>query len=663
MPRTFALPQHWAGDSARTGCIALDAACREDHGTTSMTARSSDTDTEAAAAPRGSSSYSGAPSSLGAQGGAARAFQGMAPETLESSSDAPGHLAADALSTLAELVSASTDAAAGKGQGFTGLARQLEQLEAQLHSLGRTGDAVAVKRAMGRIVAQLDDSAAVHAGREGPTAESSEGGPERVRDPAGSGRACGAEDASAPRSSVEQTGEGGAAREQSGAAGESVRGIGGEPLETDPSPPHDNDARIRDLTIRMAAVHRDALRRCASEAGGDRIRRADASLAEPSARKWPVPTLGPGAEGLGKPTAPSTEPPYATRSGSRGLLRRLEAKLETLVRKAEAETSSGAERHQIELLARRIESAELQLTKRLDAGFAAAAVETRAVEDMLRASLARWEAQGDLGGALARLERSVDSVRERLDRLEQHVVSRPRAENASHPGDARGTAALAVTSVAEDGVPGTGPRSARALDVIADPRPAIREPASPCSAQGETGRKAAADPTRDALARIAERLRTIEAHLSNTCAGFAGAPAAARTGSPVLPWFGGRTKYGHDTAKGRAACPEAAFARDDDKTRRADPDPGAGADVLIEPGSGFTPPLDAHAVQRGLDGDEGGSDRTDFIEAARRASRAAQGPIEPRPNEDAHMPRRARDILGAKARRFVQIVEDAIRRG
>lgn len=643
--------------------IGVDPLSPEGRGQADTAERGTETDAAAVAEPRGSSGESSGPGSVDVRDDAVREFAAVALETPENGLDVQGRRAADVLHALADLVSASTGPAAEKGQGFTGLARKLVELEARLQNLGRTNDAVAVKRAMGQIAAQLEGSALVRPGEASPVAEAGERRAEPGRDLVETGLAFQEVDVSNLPSSHEQTDERGATREQCDVSDEPIRETGRKQIETGRSSILEIDARIRDLTIHMAAAHRDALRSSALETGGGGIVPTATSLAGPSASKGPEVALGPGAEGA--PTArPLDEASSDTRSGLSRLLRRLETKLDTLAHKAEAEKSSAADRHQTDLLARRIESAELQLAKRLDAGFAAVAAEMRAVEDMLRASVARWEAQGDLGGALARLERSIDSVRERLDRLEKRVPSGAGAENKIDHDDDRATTALAVTSRTEADAPQTEPRAARAPDACGDLQSSAREPSIPCPARGESARTAApADPTRDAIARIAERLRYVEAHLSNKCAGFADVSAGAVAGSPTLPWFGGRKKHRRDTGNERTACPEAAFVHGD-MVPRADPDPGTDTDVLIEPGSGFTPPLDAHATRTsldpGLDSDEGGSDRTDFIEAARRATRAAQGIVEPPPIEEARVPRRARDVLGAEARRIAQIVKSAI---
>jgi hypothetical protein len=666
-------------ESSRTGNFALETVGHEDLPNAHEPARAPGTDTTAVLAPLVGSRDFRVTGSTRARGSAPQDVPGIAIEALEDGPEAQQHLAqqhlaqqhlaADVLNALSDLVSASTDATAEKGLSFTGLARSLEALEARLQNVGRLGDAVALKRAMGQIEAQFLGPATVDSGQAGPAAEARDCLPEPVLvtlEPASRDRACTAEGSTAPAPSVARSEVGGTSREQNGEAGESPLGIGREHLATGQPPSLEIDAHIRNLTLRMAAVHRDALRRGAAEAGAGRTCGAETCGPGPLASEHPVSSPCPGAEAVSDLAAPAFELSYETRAGLSALLRRLETKIDALARTSRAEPASAADRHQADLLARRIESTELQLTKRLDAGFAAAAIEMRAVEDMLRALAARCEAQGDLGGALGRLERSVDSIRERLDRIEEQIASTRPVEHAIDLGHGPGSGALAAPSGTEDQASRTGPRSARATDAIGDARHDAREPVITSRARDESGRRTRApiDAIAATITLIADRLRCVETHLSSTCSGFTGESARGDGRPPVLPWLRGRAKQRHDTRRGRAACSRATFGHNDDKTRDADPGQGGDPDTLIEPGSGFTPLLETHALRTtldpGLDGDEGSNGRTDFIEAARRAVRAAQGTVEPRLADEAHAAPRAQDGLGAKARRFARIVRNSI---
>ncbi len=668
-------------ESSRTGSIALEAVGHEDFRSAHVPAHAPDSDTTAVLAPPVGSSESREPRSTGEQDGAPRDVPGIAIEALEDGPVAQRHLtqrhlaqqhlAADVLTALSDLVSTRTDATAEKMSSFTGLARSLEALEARLQNVGGLGDAVALKRAMGQIEAQFQSPTTDDPGRARPAAEARDCKPEPepvlvAREPASRNRACSAEATTAPAPSVAGTEVSGTSYEQNGASGEAPRGSGREHPATGQPSGLEIDAHIRNLTLRMAAVHRDALRRGAAEAGGGKTYGAEAHGTGPLASEHPVSSPGLAAEAVSELAAPAFEASYETRAGLSALLRRLETKIDALARAAQAEPASAADRHQADLLARRIESAELQLTKRLDAGVAAAAIEMRAVEDMLRALAARCETQGDLGGALGRLERSVDSIRERLDRIEEQIASTLPVEHAIDLGHGPGSCERAAPSGAEAQAPRTGPRSARAPDAIGDGRHLAREPVITSRARDETGRDSGApiDAILAAITRIADRLRYIETHLSSTCPGFAGESAWGDGRSPILPRVRGREKQRPDPKKGCAACPPATFGHNDDETRGADPDEGGDPDILIEPGSGFTPLLETHVsgttLDSGLDGDEGCNDRTDFIEAARRSVRAAQGSVTSRPADEADATPRAQESLVAKARRLARIVRNSI---
>jgi hypothetical protein len=496
------------------------------------------------------------------------------------------------LAAVADLVSAGLNDTAESGPTFTGLARRLEELEARLRHAHGQDDSREVQGASGQAETGIEVAAAVETGTAKPGAAS-------AHSPDAQNDASEVPSADASR-----------AHDPHGRASK---------IEI--------DAAIRHLTMRMAAIHREALRRGGSDGGGGAATRSEA------ARERRGPSVETSAEASRGAGAPAIDLASETSAVLTTLLRRLEAKVDTLVGKAAAEASSAADRHQTDLLARRIESSELQLAKRLDAGFAAAAVETRVIEDMLRALAARSEAQGDLASALATLDHSVGAIRERLDRIEEQIASLTHAPRTVELGR-QATEHAAASSHPE------------------------RE-----TADRQVG--AALDAIRDALSGIAERLQLVETHLSAAYQGFSGTTPWRRAPLPVLPWSESKIEPGRrGTEKGHAEGHGSLFGHDSDKARRAGLDPSAETDVLIEPGSGFAPLLESfgpRAVHNpGLDNDEGGGGRTDFIEAARRAVRAAHGPLEPRPAEHAAAPPETRESLGAKARRLVHIVRCSI---
>lgn len=525
-----------------------------------------------------------------------------ASEMFDDASTAHRSRAADVLSAVADLISAGLNDTVEPGPTFAGLARRLEEFEARLkHARGRD-DSHEVEGASGRAETGIEASPALATGAEEPGVsahciEARNDAPEGPSDEASR-----AHDSRGSASRIEI------------------------------------DAAIRHLTLRMAAIHKEALRRGGSEASSGK---------EPSVGKEPSAAAHPEAAHEHRGSSVETRAEASYRAGASAvhmasettavlttLLRRLEAKVDSLVGKAAAEASSAADRHQTDLLARRIESSELQLAKRLDAGFAAAAVETRVIEDMLRALAARSDAQGDLATTLAKLDRSVGAIRERLHRIEEQIAALTHAT--------------------------------RTLEL--DPHYATEHGAGrlhPDPANADRKVDAALDAIRDALAGIAERLQLVETHLSAAPPGFSGAAPWRRAPLPVLPWSESRIDPARrGTEKGRAEGHGALFEHDGDNVRRAGLDPTADIDVLIEPGSGFAPllePLGPQAVpDPGLDNDEGGGGRTDFIEAARRAVRAAHGPLDPRPAERADAPLETRESLAAKTRRLLRILTGSI---
>lgn len=579
-PDTNRLPPN-RPESSRVKDVGLDATSREAHRKERVSARPSDAANTAVVAPLAD------PGSPCEPGFVSPDPRDTEIETFEDATAAQRNEAADVLAAVADLVSASIPEAVETGQSFSGLARKLEELEARLQHIGRTDDAVAVKRALDHIEAQLRD----------PTSGEA--------DPADPGQPAETRDFMAAVKIAREAA--GATPEHYGASVEPRLGTGRARHPASRPPGIEIDAAIRNLTIRMAAVHREALRRGAWKGTAP-------SPAVPSASEGLAPLLEIGA-GVGS-GAPKFQGSPETRAGLFGLLRRLEAKIDALVRKVEAEAASAADRHQADLLARRIESTELQLVKRIDAGFAAVAVETRVVEDMLRGLAARCDAQGDLGRTLATLEQSVGGIREHLDRLEERLPSPTPAPHAIELGRDLG---------AQSARPEAG------YD-----RRSAREHSVPDTARQGADRQAALDGIQDAIASIADRLCRIETHLSSARPGI------------------------REPGDG----PASTFEHADDKARRSrfGQDADTEADVLIEPGSGFTPPLEARSSQAtrdpGLDGDEGASDRTDFIEAARRAVRAAHRSREPRRAEPA--PPEPREGLGAKAWRLARSVRSSI---
>jgi hypothetical protein len=503
-------------------------------------------------------------------------------EAIEDASAAHRTRAADVLAAVADLVSAGLNDTVEPGSTFNGLARRLEELEARLVNARGQDDSLMPRAVSGQVETGIEAAAAVETG---------------AMEPGASAHGTAARNDVSGGPSVE------AGRDHEPHGGASKIEI---------------DAAIRQLTIRMAAIHREALRRGGSEAARERRGPSVATSAEVS-------------QGAG---APAVDRASETSAALTTHLRRLEAKVDALVGKAAAEASSAADRHQTDLLARRIESSELQLAKRLDAGLAAAAVETRVIENMLRALAARSEAQGDLAGAVAALDRSVGAISERLDRIEAQITSLAHAPRTVDLGPNHATEHAATRSHLE------------------------RE-----TADRQVG--AALDAIRDALSGIAERLQLVETHLSAAHQGFSAAFPWRRAPAAVLPWCESKlAPGGRGTETGHAEGHGSLFGHDSDKAHRAGPDPNADADILIEPRSGFAPllePFSPGAVRNPrLDHDEGGGGRTDFIEAARRAVRAAQVPLEPRPAEPAGGPPEIRESLGAKARRLARIVRCSI---
>ncbi len=621
-PDTNRLPSN-RPESQRAKDVGLDMSSREAHREGPRSARSADCGNPAAPGPLASPRFPRAPSCEPAD------FSDTASAPLDDVSATQRNEAADVLAAVADLISAAAPEAAEPGKTFAGLARKLEELETRLQHIGRTDDAVAVKRALDQMEAHLRHPDSVETGASDPDQ------PTATSD-------------FLPASPVGIQARG-TPSEPDAAGGGTSPGIGRARHPAIRPQEIEIDAAIRDLTIRMAAVHREALRRGAWTARGGESHGTVQRIPVEFAGDALQPGLEIGAgDGSGAPTVQDSTllDPWEPGAGLAGLLRRLELKVDALSRKADAGPAA-ADRHQADLLARRIESTELQLAKRLDVGFAASAVEARVLEDMLRALAARCDAQGDLGRTLATIEQSAGAIRDHLDRLEERLASplpAPHAGEAGHDSSASGT---------EDAGRQPGPGSIE----LSLPPPAREE------ADSKVG--AALDAIRDAVANMAERLRIIETQLSNAPRGSAGPSSWEREPSPALFWSEARAKLdGHDAEKSHAASPGSAFAPNDGKACYVASNPDTATDVPIEPGSGFTPPLesqDTHATRGpGLDGDEGGGGRTDFIEAACRAARAGQSAREPRPAEHAPAPPEPREGLGAKARRLAQAVRRSI---
>jgi hypothetical protein len=641
-------------DSSRAKNDGLDAIPREGHRKGRASARPPDADT-GFAAPPGGSVFPRDP------GFEAPDVRDAAIATLEDSTAVQRNKAAEVLSAVADLVSTGTPHAVESGQTFAGLARKLEELEARLQYVGRTD--VTSRPELEHIDAQLRDPTLVAVGAADPGQPATTGdasGPELV-----------AREADPDPEAGIAAGDG--TVEHDGPSAEPAQGADPARHLAGQSPGLEIDAAIRALTIRMAAVHREALRRGALEARGRVTRKEAPSPASPTANDGLAPALEiSGGVGSGVPAFQgSTE----TLAGLLGHLRRLEAKVDALAGKLDAEAASAADRHQADLLARRIESTGLQLVKRLDTGFAAAAVETRVVEEMLRALTARFEAQGDIRGSLATLEQSVAAIRDRLLRLEERISSTtaagtsavippPAASETGHGLGAHEHSLAVTTPAARTPAPRTGDAPRRTEPGSARPttgndRRRTRDSSSSDGAREKADRHVggAVAAIRDAASRIADRLHRIEAQLSSASRAIVATSAQGRASPPTLPGVESGTKLaGPGAGKDCADSTAATFEHLDCKGRSGS-DPAADADILIEPGSGFTPPLEPGGSQAtrylGPDGDEGSSGRTDFIEAACRAVRAAHRPLETHPGEQVPAPLEPRESLGAKARRLV----------
>jgi hypothetical protein len=594
--------------------------------------------------------------------------------------------AADVLAAVANLVSAITPEAGQSGQSLAGIARKLAELEAQLLHGGRTDPAVTVKRALDQIDGQLEHiplkssgferqeyAPAFEAGAiscrpgdstrwtsalgESTVGEPSPADPGRPIEPsdpmsaggiaskpadalATSSEACGTEAARSPPDARDATEGRATTSAPSDPSNAPTLGSGPARTPADPAEEIAIAATIESLTIRMAAVHRQALQQGALEAGPGgthgALRNSEASFA----RGGSAPETG-GEIGAGETAIREASDARARMDGH---LRRLETKIDALARRADTEAAA-AFRHHADLIARRIEATQHQLAKRLDTGLAAASVETGIVEDMLWALAARCDIRGDPEGTVATLEQSLCAVRDQLDRLEERLSSLAPAPVAG---------ALERTSVAcgtEAEAPPTGPGSAHSGAAIGcfyrpDGVPSI---APPTQEEATHVAGASLDAIAEATMRIADRLSQIEARLSSASRAVAELISRDYAPSPALPWSEVRPMAGgHATGQAGAAGAGSERERTDPTARRVGPDPDT--DTLIEPGTGFTPPLQRHnsheSLLPGPDGGEGGSGRTDFIESG--------------PSQRGPVPAARREGLGATAMRRVRRVWSAI---
>jgi hypothetical protein len=484
--------------------------------------------------------------------------------------------AADVLAAVADLVSTGLNDTNEAGSTFVGLARRLEELEAKLSQGSGRDNRPETPGEPGPAATGIDESAKAGIGGSAQDASARNDAPP---DPAVSERN---------------------SSEDSGSHGRVSR------IEL--------DAAIRHLSRRMAAIHKESLRRAGSNSEAIHLHSGastgvGAETAQASSTSTADPTFS------DAPTVVAT------------ILRRLEAKVDALVSKISTEASS-ANRHQSDLLARRIESTELQLVKRVDSGFAAAAVEIRVLEDMVRALAARSEAQGDIGAALATLAHSVRSILDRLDRIEDNM-----AVLTPFPATAE-----------------TGPPDAETAPEAPQYVPTLETEGAP------TGEAIGAIHT--LLSGIAERLQLIETHL-----GTRNVPSRAtgrRTSSIALPWWQVRIEP-DGPGKGQAEPHGSTFVPRIEKTRRASRDLTAQNDVLIEPGSGSEITLGPEIMDKiSACTDEDMHERTDFIEAARRAVRAARGFREPHITKPEVPEPEVAEGVGMKARRFLRSVKGAI---
>jgi phage shock protein A len=618
----------------RSGISGLDDVARDGDPDERVSARASDAATPATDSTRGDPIGESGEDRAGTE-----AFDGR--------SAATARQAAEVACAVAELVSAATDATAQQETSFAALARRLQELEARLHQVGRTDDAVAVKRALSRIETQFQEMNELRPQSPPKSSDAATPAAQGVREPTVHDR----RPTDAPRD--ERNPSFAAAGGQpptpsetnddtSGSSG-SFRGSRRARRPGDHAAGAELDAHIRNLTLRMAAAHKDALRRDALEAqketsSGEAPLGTEPSVdrTEPHGSRYAGARLGTRATAF-DPSAPSR--------AMADMLGRYESKIDDLVSKAQhAAEAAAADRHQADLLARRIESAELQIAKRLNAGFATASVESRVVEDMLRALVARSEALNDLGGSLTRLEMSVTTIRERLDRIETRV----------------GTTIPSTTtreSALDDDVAANAAGGNPTRQVVQS---------TPRSGWSETDSKVGAslDAIQDAIARITDSLKGIEAHLAsaNPRPRCTAEPKGLR--SAVLPWLDGQTKRAQDTAKDRPPSRHWAIGQTEHKAGRFDADREAEPEILIEPGSGFTPPLEFKGPRPGpdpgLDTDEGVNGPVDFIEAARRAMRTARGNALSDPADEAPEPPEPRKNLAAMARRIARAVRERI---
>lgn len=493
---------------------------------------------------------------------------GLSP-TVES--DAAGNV----LCALADLVSTETS---GTGLSFTELAHRLDNLEGRLRHVGSAEGAHAIRRALVEIEARLQSAAET---RSAP-AEVPEASGEPVE-----------QQSSALSGSTKRD------------AKDKTEGIGR--ISSESSPPSEGsglavrqelDAVIRDLTLRMAISPNRTLRREARLGGDPSVQRTCGTTPTP-----------PAASTLAEIDAPGSE----ERRGLVSLLRRVETKIDALARNAEAEARSAEDRHRADLLARQVEATERHLVKRLDSGFSAASVETRVIEDMLRALAARFEARGQEGSPAP--EQSIGRIAELVDRIETLL--------------------------------GSFSRHARGDDVAPAP--------GPPGSGDEIDRTFAAASSRiqESIAHVLERLATIEASVSALRRATTDRPpvteseAAPASTSPGA----GAVSSARDGIRMYGTALEPGF----EDAFSADLADALEPDVPVEPGRGFVPPGDPYAFRIAprsiLDRElEGGGRRAEFIEAARRAARAAQDRASARPDDRPETAPEPRDDFLAKAR-------------
>lgn len=334
----------------------------------------------------------------------------------------------------------------------------------------------------------------------------------------------------------------------------------------------------------------------------------------------------------------------------------IEAELCALTRKAEEVIARSCDSGPYDALTECVATAEKHLTKKLESGLAAAAVETDGLKDLVRKLADKMEAAREAAAsdlAIQSLEREIGAIAERLDGADKGLSCLASLEQSinrlfEQVAEIRKIASMpAARKAGRDGAPRPD------LDEKAEgddhDGQLTREIADLRAARDEADKRIhlALNAVQETVGKVADRLTKMEADLGEM------RPARDRLLPLLAPRAEPRQRGDQEgdvfstealqrerlaavpspvLVKTKEGLPQSLFSRDAAQPpdteganvqKQAEP-----ADFLIEPGSGFPrrrePREHPAPVEPPRSEREAGGGRADFIAAARRAVQAAQ---------------------------------------